>query len=100
MFTLQQHRSRRGSDKRDFAQGPIGPFVLSLIFISLDGSHMAKKMSWQAKQRANDLKLANAIPRTRKEALKQLEAKLRLYGMHQVEAVTYRDGITLKTEWK
>lgn len=61
---------------------------------------MAKKMSWQARQRAEDLKLANSKPRNRKEAKKQLEAKFRLYGMHQVEPVHYLDGITMKTEWK
>lgn len=61
---------------------------------------MAKKMSWQAKKRAEDLELANRKPRNRKEAQKQLEAKLRLYGMHQVEPTRYLDGITMKTEWK
>lgn len=61
---------------------------------------MAKKMSWQAKQRTEDMKLASTKPRNRKEAQKQLEAKLRLYGMHQVEPVYYLDGITMKIEWE
>ncbi|WP_154819112.1 hypothetical protein [Klebsiella aerogenes] len=61
---------------------------------------MAKKMSRQAQQRADDLKLASMKPRNRKEALKQLAAKLRLYGMHQNKPVSYLDGIAIKTEWK
>jgi len=74
-------------------------FYYPYLFV-LMVSAMAKKMSWQAKQRAEDLKLANKKPRNRKEAQKQLAAKLRLYGMHQNTHVSYLDGITMKTEWK